>query len=89
MVFYSNVSRPASVLEDPLFRLPAVANNAAMEANSELFERACRAHRDTAEILAEHHRLHVELVRLLERGRDLNYTAPILSDKPPPNAQRE
>ena len=56
---------------------------------SELIERACRVHRDTVEILAERHRLHVELVRLLERSRDLHYTASILSDKPPPETPRE
>src|SRR6266566_181197 len=44
---------------------------------SELVERVCRVHRDTAEILAEHHRLHLELVRLFERSRDLHYRAPV------------
>ena len=55
----------------------------------ELIERACRVHRNTAEILAEHYRLRVELLRLFERSRDLHYTPPVLSDKPLPKTPRE
>ncbi len=56
---------------------------------SELVKRVGRAHRDTAEILAEHHRLHVELLRLFERSRDLDYMPPVLTDKPLPKTPRE
>ena len=50
---------------------------------SEVVERAEIGRQQAAELLAQHERLHEELVAIFERIKKLHYLLPVLGNKPP------
>ena len=49
----------------------------------ELFDRAANLHRHAATLLADHQRIHIEMVEIFRKIKRLHYVAPVLGPAPP------